>query len=286
MQTLQLDPSVPFVVPPLEEVTIGLIGCGGTGSHIAQSLARLASHCESTNGPRIQLVFVDGDTVEAKNVGRQLFSAADVGKNKAQALAGRFGAVFGLNIVAFPHMLQTGTRIANPYAYGILIGAVDSAAGRRAIAGQLGGYNWKLWIDCGNHEHSGQVVVGNTLTAVQMRGAIQLGMCAKLPAAPLLYPELLKDAVVQPYQDCARAMEDNAQSLMVNQAMAAIASQYAYRMVIQRRLTTFHTSVDLESLSMRSTPITAAQLAQACGMSADDMLGITAKKPKKQRRAA
>lgn len=286
MQPLQIDPPIPFVVPPLQTVTIALIGCGGTGSHIAQSLARLASHCRDTNGPDVQLVFVDGDTVEHKNVGRQLFSALDAGRNKAQALAARFSAVFGLHIVAFPHMLQAGTVVANPHAYGILVGAVDTAAGRRAIAAQLGQYNWKLWIDCGNHEHSGQVVCGNTLSQDGMKQAIQLGMCAKLPAAPLVYGDLIKDAKAQPREDCAAAMEDNAQSLMVNQTMAAIVGQYLYRIVIQRKLTTFHTTVDLDSLSMRSTPITAARLAEACGVTTDHILGSNAAKTKKVRNAA
>lgn len=284
MQTLQLDPPIPFVVPP-GPITIALIGCGGTGSHIAQSLARLAAHCRDTGAPSIELAFIDGDTVESKNVGRQLFSAADVGRNKAQVLAARFSAVFGLNIAAVPQMLDPNQAL-NHSNYGILIGAVDSAAGRRAIANQLNSRGWRLWIDCGNHEHSGQVVVGGTLTADRMHKAVQLGLCKALPAAPLLYPELLKDAPLRPREDCAAAMEDNAQSLCVNQAIAAIAAQYLYQIVVQRRLTTFQTTIDLQSLSMRSTPITAAQLASACGVSIDHILGTKATKPKKVRKAA
>jgi PRTRC genetic system ThiF family protein len=283
MQALTIDPPIPFIVPASPEFTIALIGCGGTGSHIAQTAARLAAHCRDTNGPHVQLVFVDGDTVEAKNVGRQLFSAADVGKNKAQTLAARFSAVFGISIVAFPHMLQPQTRIANPGSYGILVGAVDSAAGRRAISGQLGGYGWKAWIDCGNHEQSGQVVCGTTLSVDGMRNAIQLGLCTKLPAAPLLYGELLKDAPKRPRDDCAAAVLDNAQSLMVNQMMAAICGQYLYDLLVHRRLTRFRTVVDLTSLSMRSDAITSRALSLACGLTADVING---EKATKKRRAA
>jgi len=284
MQQLTIDPPIPFIVPSTPEVTIALLGCGGTGSHIAQTLARLAVHCRDTNGPHVQLVFVDGDTIEHKNVGRQLFSTADIGKNKAQTLAARFSAVFGISIVAFPHMLQSQTRIANPNGYGILVGAVDGAAGRRAIANQLSSsYNWKAWIDCGNHEASGQVVCGNTQAKESMHGAIQLGMCSKLPAAPLLYAELLKDAPIVPRADCAAAVLDNAQSLMVNQMMAAIAGQYLYDLIVRRRLTRFRTVVDLESLSMRSDAITARALAEACAVSTDHILGV---KTTKKRRAA
>lgn len=283
MQALTIDPAVPFIVPNTPEVTIALIGCGGTGSHIAQALARLASHCRDTNGPFVQLVFVDGDTVEHKNVGRQLFSASDVGKNKAQCLAARFGAVFGISIVAFPHMLAR-QRIANASPYGILVGAVDGAQGRRAIASQLGSYNWKAWIDCGNHEHSGQVVCGTAQSKDAMHAAIQLGMCTKLPAAPLLYPELLKDAPARPREDCALAVLDNAQSLMVNQMMAAICGQYLYDLVIRRKLLRFRTVVDLESLSMRSDMITSRALSLAAGLTIDQINGVKATKQK--RRAA
>ena len=34
-------------------ISIALVGCGGTGSHIAQALASLAAHCRDTGGPRI-----------------------------------------------------------------------------------------------------------------------------------------------------------------------------------------------------------------------------------------
>lgn len=278
MQTLTIDPIVPFLVPDLHFVTIVLIGCGGTGSHIAQSLARLAVHCRDSGGPAIELVFVDGDRVEAKNVGRQLFSVADIGRNKAQVLAGRFSAVFGLEIAADPEML-TGQRIQmEPGGYSIIVGAVDGAAGRRAIRETL--HQFHLWIDCGNHESSGQVVVGSAASKDRLKGALALGICGALPAAPVIYPELLIDAPERPQQDCAAAMQDNAQSLCVNQAMAAVASQYLYQVVIKRRLATFRTVIDLSSLTMRSDPITARALADATGLS------VTQLTKKKKARAA
>ena len=87
MQALVIDPVIPFLVPPAERVSICLVGCGGTGSFLARDLARLAVHCRETGGPQISLNFLDDDRVEPKNIGRQLFAAADVGKNKAEVLA-------------------------------------------------------------------------------------------------------------------------------------------------------------------------------------------------------
>lgn len=286
MQTLTIDPAVPFLIPESPTVTIAIVGCGGTGSHIAQAAARLAAHCRDAGGPQILLGLIDGDTVEAKNVGRQLFSAADIGTNKAQALAGRFSAVFGLQVAAFPTML--GEQRLGHGGYGILVGAVDSAAGRRALRTQQAAWGWDLWLDCGNHEASGQVVVGSTAGdphGLGMTGALKLpGLCGRLPSAPLLYPELLVDAPRRPREDCAAAMQDNAQSLMVNQMMAAIASQYLYQIVVRRRLTTFQTVVDLDSLAMRSDAITAANLSRATGLTVAQLRGETT--TKKGKRAA
>lgn len=281
MQALRIDPPVPMMIPT-GDVFILLCGCGGTGSHIAQSLARLAVHCRDLGMPKVSLAFIDGDTVEHKNVGRQLFSVADVGKNKAQVLAARFSAVFGLDILAYPQMLSA-TGIPYQAPYGILVGAVDSATGRRAIASQLNTRTWRMWLDCGNHESSGQVVAGNILSPESMTGAIQHGLCSKLPAASLIYPDLLKEQPQRPRADCAAAMEDNAQSLCVNQAIASIASQYLYQIVVKRRLATFRTVVDLESLSMRSDPITARTLASATGVTVEQIEGV---KGHKKRRAA
>ena len=56
-----------------------IIGCGGVGSWLAPSLCLLRSPQE--------VILVDGDTLETKNLNRQLFTPEQVGSNKAEALA-------------------------------------------------------------------------------------------------------------------------------------------------------------------------------------------------------
>jgi hypothetical protein len=63
-----------------------IIGCGGVGSAIVPSFCLLKSPGDIT--------LVDGDSIEKKNLNRQLFDASQIGRNKAQALAGRFGCHF------------------------------------------------------------------------------------------------------------------------------------------------------------------------------------------------
>ena len=63
-----------------------IIGCGGVGSAIVPSFCLLKSPGDIT--------LVDGDTIERKNLNRQMFDAGQIGLNKAQALAGKFGCHF------------------------------------------------------------------------------------------------------------------------------------------------------------------------------------------------
>jgi len=289
MQTLSIDPPIPFVLPSDLPVHAILVGCGGTGSHIAQSLARLASHLRDTGGRPLHLTFIDGDVVERKNVGRQLFCPAEIGQNKAQTLAARLSAALGLSIAAISEMatIDLLRRLRGRSDLTILVGAVDSATGRGAIADLLADHTPPIWLDCGNHEHSGQVAVGNTVNRELLRGCLSLGgICAALPSPHLVYPDLLKEAPVRPRADCAAAMEDNAQSLMVNQQIAAVAAQYLYQIVVRRQLTMFCTTVDLGGLVMRSLPITARAIAEAVGLAPGDLTEQPKKTTKKKARAA
>ena len=60
-----------------------IIGCGGVGSAIVPSFCLLKSPAEVT--------LIDGDTIERKNLNRQMFTAEQIGWNKAAALAGKYG---------------------------------------------------------------------------------------------------------------------------------------------------------------------------------------------------
>lgn len=268
MQALQITLPTPMLIPDGPKLVV-LVGCGGTGSHIAQALARIASHLQAQGQP-LTLVFVDGDVVEAKNVGRQLFSPAELGRNKAQTLAARFNAALGLQITAVPQM-ATAMRLNDLAAdhhrsWRLLIGAVDGASGRKAIDEALQKC-YHGWLDCGNHESSGQVCFGTERGLFDSKAAFRLpGVCASLPAPSRLYPELLVEARKLPRLDCAAAQEDNAQSLMVNQMMAAIAGEYLYNLLVRRRLETCATTVDLASLTMRTIPITRSAIASALGV--------------------
>ena len=63
---------------------IHIIGAGGVGSWLAPAL------CLLIKNPK-KVTLIDGDTLERKNLNRQLFTKDQIGQNKAVALAKKYG---------------------------------------------------------------------------------------------------------------------------------------------------------------------------------------------------
>ena len=114
-----------------------LVGCGGTGSFLAGHIARLLTG--SVIGETIEdVLLIDGDSVESKNVGRQLFSKRDIGMNKAEVLANRYNQAFGLDIYWCPEFLtrENFSEIipdSNRNHPVLILGCLDTTATRKII---------------------------------------------------------------------------------------------------------------------------------------------------------
>lgn len=240
--------------PNVHIETVTVVGLGGTGAQIARHVARIVYDMRRSRLHTPHIVFIDPDTVEVKNVGRQLFTEAEIGQNKAVALMRRFNCALGLEIVAVPEAVSAEKHFQ---AYGsLVIGAVDNHQARRELA-QVHG----VWLDCGNHRASGQVVLGNTgdrdLALRYIDGSD--GKYAYLPNAALLFPALLEpDPTPDPAAEarsCADLVLQGDQHLLVNDWMACAAASYLYALLRRQPVTTFATFVSLDGLSVRSLPI-------------------------------
>lgn len=240
-----------------ETVEVVLVGCGGTGSFLALHLGRLAFHLREQYGRRMDLTFIDYDRVEEKNVGRQNFCPMEVGEPKAWALMRRLNAAFGLEsksvVAPFETNMVAGTGMRMQFR--LLIGAVDNAGGRRELERCTKANGGAWWLDCGNHEHSGQVLLGNRGNIFAPE--IKLGMCFALPLPSIQHPELLEseERDERLVESCAELAVRDAQSLMVNQMIAGWAASYVYRLLVGRDLDIYATYVDLVSGSARSEGI-------------------------------
>lgn len=268
MLPIALDPPAAFAIAD-GAMTIGVVGCGGTGSHLLELLARVL-YDRTAAAERVTLLAIDGDTVEPRNLHRQRFSARDLGANKVQALTARLNAAYGLKMQAVPDMATAPLlQHLGPGSgrLGLLVGCVDTAHARRVLAGALGRNGWRLWIDCGNEEYSGQVVLGTTTRRRDLAGCLRLcGLATALPALPLVFPDVLTDGQPQPVLDCAGAVATGRQSLFINAAIAQIAASYVAELLLEQRVTSFWTDVDIRARSMRTHAITARALAQATGL--------------------
>jgi PRTRC genetic system ThiF family protein len=265
-------------VPDFKRVTITLVGCGGTGSHIASGLVSIAQALRERS-IFVDMLFIDPDRVEVKNVGRQLFSSGDVGEAKAEVLAGRLNAAFGERIMSAVRGVDLLDLLPSPTVREVLhivIGAVDNPAARAIIADVVKSSNGQLWwLDCGNENHSGQVLLGNAATDAALRGAIALGLVDRLPAPQLVYPDLVKTPkkARQPKRgsSCAELTASGDQSLMINRLMAAYALSMLTDFLVTRDLRYFGVNLDAQWGGLRTYAIDAPTIAEACGLTVKDL---------------
>ena len=253
-------------------VVIMLVGCGGTGSFMAMHIGRLLRALNDA-GKKTRAVFVDHDLVETQNIGRQLFCDAELGANKASALALRYGTAWGLDIVAVPERFTAKTVPTwcpdTREDLLVMVGCVDNAAARRELNKALKrnehGHErgcrcapsiW--WLDCGNHSDTGQVVLGSTLTKLDPKTTFpSKTICQALPSPALQHPELLKarpeETPAKKKMSCAELTAANLQSLNINNRVAAEAGDMLTRLLMTRDLKRFKCDINLVAGSVRST---------------------------------
>jgi PRTRC genetic system ThiF family protein len=265
-----------FLTRQAKQVCITVVGLGGTGSWIAAQVARTARVMIDA-GRQAQVVFIDADRVSAANVPRSCFCEAETGELKVVALARRYSAAWGLEIgtIAEPFKPEMARVASNEDVLNVIIGCVDNAAARRALAevlerrspyGYYGGSAVStVLIDCGNTRDCGQVLVGNVSRQEEMRGSFKGRLlCTTLPSPYLQHPELLEDLEEERSDhnlSCAELMRRNAQSLMVNHFVASIAGDYLVRLLVTKNLRRYATYFDLEACSTRNKYITPETLA-------------------------
>jgi PRTRC genetic system ThiF family protein len=260
---MQIEPRYRINLGTVRHLTIYLIGCGGTGSFAALHVARLAYHWRERMRNALSIVFVDPDVVERKNVGRQNFCPAEIGQHKAHRLMVRYNAAFGLSIECMCDPLED-VEIHTQHK-GIMIGCVDNHTARQEMHRQVArlgktydGASRLWWLDAGNHENAGQVLLGNE---IEKHPTISpLSFCTGTPSPAIQGPELLLPPPLElasaAGESCAELTARDAQSLMVNQACAGWIGVYLSRLIISQDLDVMATYFDLGTCAARSDPIT------------------------------
>jgi PRTRC genetic system ThiF family protein len=250
-----------LMLPAAERVSLTLVGCGGTGSWLAPSVARVGRLIMERLSREVAINFVDGDRVEEKNCFRQNFCRAEVGENKAEALAFRYGLAWGVEIAAHATPVEEFRRLGERDELMVYVGCVDNAAARREIRQRVkdGARSW--WLDCGNEQASGQVLLGGG--GKKPKDAFMFeGLCTWLPLPSEQAPDLMEGKASVSIEtadrglSCAELAMADSQGMAINQRVAAEATDYLVRMLLTQDLRRFATYVDLGAGSSRSRYIT------------------------------
>lgn len=159
-------------------VRIQVIGCGGTGSQMADALASMEVTLRALGHPGFRVSLHDADKVSRANVGRQRFCNADVGHYKAALLAHRINLFYGLHWKAETEH-QTPGRVHGD----VVVTCTDSAMFRAELGrAHRNKASEALWLDCGNGAADAQCILGHL---GQPRAPTR-----RLPNVADLFPEL------------------------------------------------------------------------------------------------
>lgn len=236
-------------------VKIMMLGAGGTGGYIAPHLYRMLHALDRP----VSVVIADGDLVEQKNLVRQNFISADLGRNKAQVLAERYASAFGLEAQYIPDFIESEDRLtelvkpdtysAGPYSdrrqegLSILIGAVDNNRSRQLCHWVFKKADDLIYIDSGNGEHTGQVVCG-------------IRRKARTYYKPLgeLYPDVLEATDKFPTQlSCAEAAVSAPQSIVANILAAGAVISYLYNILALGDITVRSVTFSGKTINIKPT---------------------------------
>ncbi len=238
-----------------KRVQIYLIGVGGNGAQMATCLARLDIAIKALGHPYgLHVTAFDGDRVSEANVGRQLYSPADVGRYKAVVTIHRLNQFYGLDWVAYPCRYEDVEHVAlrRPDA-DLIVSCVDTRSARQTLHARLfeqSGHG-PYWLDLGNTEATAQVVLGE---APGRRSYSRTGQSPRLPCVTELFPELLDRSVLDANTpSCSVRMSLASQGLFINDVAVRYAAQLLYELFSNGRIRQHGALINLES--KRSGPI-------------------------------
>lgn len=237
-----------------KRVNIHLVGVGGNGAQMATCLARLDVAMKALGHPYgLHVTAFDRDRVSEANVGRQLYSPADIGRHKALVTINRLNQFYGLDWVAYPCRYEEYQR-HHRYDTGadLVVSCVDSRAARQALHVRLfDGYHHRCyWLDLGNTEASAQVVLGESPRSVTR----EKGDAPRLPCVTELFAELLDESVPDDNApSCSVRMSLASQGLFINDVAVRYAAQLLYELFSKGRLRQHGVLINLDS--KRSGPI-------------------------------
>ena len=232
----------------MEGVNIILVGVGGTGGYTASYLIRYLGGIRQDLRSRVSVTLIDPDTFSIKNLGRQLCTEKDIGKNKAEVISMRYTSLHKITESPVAYIPEAVKRIEDITSLikldqtNIIIDCVDKTTPRNIIHKALKSvYDSRqtvalYLISAGNEEYTGQVAWG---AALRHNGTPQLfSPKTRFESEPYMFsvpmpykkmPRLMDMALdkAEAALSCAERAASNIQTLNANQTAATIAFNFA-----------------------------------------------------------
>lgn len=228
-----------YLLNPAHPITVHVIGAGGTGSQVVTSLARIDTSLRALSHPGLHVTVYDPDTVSEANIGRQLFSEADLEQNKAIALITRINRFFGTDWKAEPTCYPiNATKPEEVETSNLIITCTDNVRSRLGI--------WRLlkkcreitrtdhqtpiyWIDFGNSQKAGQVVIGNVRKKIKQPAS---EIYQPVPTMEVIteYPGYSKVKEEDSGPSCSLVEALDKQDLFVNSILAQLGCDILWQM--------------------------------------------------------
>jgi PRTRC genetic system ThiF family protein len=251
------------LLQPYNPVTINLIGAGGTGGQVLTALARINQALIALNHPGLMVNVFDDDTVSRANLGRQLFTTAELGLHKSVALINRINRFFGTNWKAVTERYSKaydGELWAT-----ITIGCVDTVEARNEIAIILKALHKQLgnrrghplyYMDFGNSRETGQVIL-STIGKIAQPDSKQYRTVEQLPMVTDEFAELLTASeTADNTPSCSLAEALTKQDLFINSALANVGASLLWQLFREGML--FNRGFFLNLKDFRTQPLKVA----------------------------
>lgn len=160
----------------LPQKSLLIIGAGGIGTTVVDLLVPALERIQL--GAKITLM--DGDTVEASNLGHQNYSAADIGTFKVDALASKWSKANGLQVHSVAENLRDFEQLDG---YDLVIICVDRPEPRRLVHAldvpwidlRCSGDGWMVFTSDSDPNLVAQMTPDHEPMSCQVEGALDAG---------------------------------------------------------------------------------------------------------------
>ena len=251
-----------YLLNPQHPVTVNLIGVGGTGSQVLTNLARLDVTLRALNHPGLFVTVYDPDVVTESNIGRQLFSVSDLGLNKAQCLVTRLNHFFGNDWQAVPKIYPSNVHAAKDKEISnITITCTDNIKSRldmwkilKAVPdNDYRDYKTPLyWLDFGNTQTSGQVVLGTVPEKIKQPKSQQYKTVGSLKVITR-YVRYARVRETDSGPSCSLAEALEKQDLFINSTLAQLGCNLLWKMFRHGMIE--HQGLYLNLATMKVNPV-------------------------------